>query len=78
MKHLIQEFLSGILSQLFGMQKPRSGKLRLTHNALTRMHEHQLDEATIEDAFRHGEQVKEKTSGTFIQCINYAAIGKPY
>ena len=59
MKHLIQEFLSGILSQLFGMQKPRTGKLRLTHNALTRMHEHQLDEATIEDAFRHGEEVKE-------------------
>jgi hypothetical protein len=60
MKHLIQDFLSDILSQLFGYQKPRDGKLRLTHNALNRMHEHQLDEATLEDTFRHGEQVKEK------------------
>jgi hypothetical protein len=55
----MKEFILDTLRQLFGTQKPRSGKFILTRNAVSRMHEHQLDEKTLEDVFHHGEEVKE-------------------
>jgi hypothetical protein len=57
MKHILKDFLLDIYRQLIGTSKPRDGKLILTRNAVNRMHEHQLDTETIQDAFRHGEEV---------------------
>lgn len=51
MKQIIQDFFMDMLSQLFGTQQPRTGKLRLTRNALNRMHEHQL--LTFEKLMTH-------------------------
>jgi hypothetical protein len=59
MKHRLQEFLLDMVRQLFGMSKPRQGKLILTRNALNRMYEHQLDVETLEDMFRLGEEEKQ-------------------
>jgi hypothetical protein len=42
----MKEILVEIFRQLFGFQKPRTGKLRLTRYALKRMNEHQLDTGT--------------------------------
>jgi hypothetical protein len=56
----MKEFLTEIFNQIFGTQSPRTGKLRLTHYALQRMNEWQLDTGTLEDTFRHGEEVKEQ------------------
>jgi hypothetical protein len=56
----MKEFLVEIFRQIFGIQKPRTGKLRLTHYALKRMNEYQLDTGTLEDVFRHGEEVKKE------------------
>jgi hypothetical protein len=56
----MKEILVEIFRQLFGFQKPRTGKLRLTRYALKRMNEHQLDTDTLEDVFRHGKEVKKE------------------
>jgi hypothetical protein len=56
----MKQFLTEIINQIFGFQKPRAGKLRLTHYALQRMHEWQLDIKTLEDTFRRGEEVKKE------------------
>jgi hypothetical protein len=56
----MKELLVELFSQIFGVQKPRTGKLRLTRYALQRMNEWQLDTGTLEDTFRHGEEVKEQ------------------
>ena len=58
MKQLIKDFLIDLYRQLFGVGKPRAGKLILTRNALNRMHEHQLDTDTLRDVFTHGEEGK--------------------
>jgi hypothetical protein len=46
------------IAQLFGLQKPRSGKLVLTRYAFQKMTEHKLDRETLENAFRHGKQAR--------------------
>jgi hypothetical protein len=56
----MKEFLTEIFNQIFGTQSPRTGKLRLTHYALQRMNEYQLDTDSLEDTFRHGEEVKKQ------------------
>jgi hypothetical protein len=56
----MKEFLVEIFRQIFGVQKPRTGKLRLTYYALKRMNEHQLDTGTLVDVFRHGEEIKKE------------------
>jgi len=58
MKQVIKDFLVDMVRQLFGVSKPRSGKLILTRNAVNRMHEHQLNEKTLQDVFTHGEEFK--------------------
>jgi hypothetical protein len=60
MSNILQEFVVDLFNQIFGFQKPRTGKLRLTHYALKSMSEHQLDTDTLEDVFRHGEEVKKE------------------
>jgi hypothetical protein len=56
MNKLILDIGKEVLRQLFGLQKPRSGKLVLTRYAFQKMAEHKLDRETLENAFRHGRQ----------------------
>jgi hypothetical protein len=58
MKQILQDFLVDMLKQLFGVSQPRQGKLILTRNVLTRMHEHQLTIATLRDVFTYGAEDK--------------------
>jgi hypothetical protein len=55
----MKEFLIEIFRQVFGMQKPRSGNIIITRYAYQKMREYQLDCKTLEDTFRHGEEVEE-------------------
>ena len=55
----MKEFLIEIFRQVFGMQKPRTGKVIITRYAYQKMREYQLDDQTLEDTFRQGEEVKE-------------------
>jgi hypothetical protein len=56
MNNLILDLGKEVLRQLFGLAKPRSGKLVLTRYAFQKMTEYQLDQETLENAFRHGSQ----------------------
>ena len=56
MKQLIHDMGREALRQLFGLQKPRSGKLVLTRYAAQKMTDYKLDGETLENAFRHGRQ----------------------
>ena len=58
MKQVIHDIGREALRQLFGLQKPRSGKLVLTRYAFQKMAEYQLDRETLENAFRHGRQAR--------------------
>jgi hypothetical protein len=60
MQEILKDFALDTLRQLFGWGKPRGGKLMLTRHAVNRMHEYQLDVATLKDVFRHGERDGEK------------------
>ena len=51
---VIQEFWQEALRQLFGWVSPHEGTLTLTTSAAFKMYEWQLDEATLQDAFRFG------------------------
>jgi ABC-type branched-subunit amino acid transport system ATPase component len=55
----MKEFLTDMFNQIFGFQKPRTGKIIITRYAYQKMREYQLDDKTLEDTFRHGEEVKE-------------------
>ncbi len=54
MKQFIKDMGREALRQLFGLQKPRGGKIVLTRHAVQKMTEHKLDRETLENAFRHG------------------------
>jgi hypothetical protein len=56
MKQIIKDIGMEIFRQVFGVQKPRSGSLVLTRNAIQKMTEHNLDRETLENAFRHGKR----------------------
>jgi hypothetical protein len=58
MKQLILDIGKEALRQLFGLQKPRSGKLVLTRYAFQKMTDYKLDRETLENAFRHGRQAR--------------------
>src|SRR6267142_5249541 len=54
MKQFIKDIGREALRQLFGLQKPRGGKIVLTRHTVQKMTEHKLDRETLENAFRHG------------------------
>ena len=58
MNHVVQDLGREALAQLFGLQKPRTGKIILTRYAFQKMTEHKLDRETLENAFRHGKQAR--------------------
>ena len=75
MKHILKDFLFDMLRQLFGFSKPRQGKLILSRNALTRMHEHQLTIDTLRDVFTYGEEDKK---GRIIRTYAEYSVGIYY
>jgi hypothetical protein len=75
MKQLIKDVGREALRQLFGMQKPRGGKIVLTRHAVQKMTEHKLDRETIENAFRHGRQGR---AGMIIHKYARYSIGLYY
>jgi hypothetical protein len=60
MHEILKDFGLDMLRQLFGWGTPREARLILTRHALNKMHEYQLDVATLRDVFRHGERTEEK------------------
>jgi hypothetical protein len=54
----MKEFLMDMFRQVFGVQKPRTGKIILTRYTYQKMREYQLDTDTLEDTFRNGEEVE--------------------
>ena len=54
MKKFIHDLLRGVLRAL----KPRCGKLILTRHACGKMYEHYLDNETVRDVYRYGEEIK--------------------
>jgi hypothetical protein len=75
MKHILKDFMFDMLRQLFGFSKPRQGKLVLSRNALTRMHEHQLTIETLRDVFTYGE---EDMPGRIIRKYSEYSVGLYY
>ena len=75
MKQILTDFLLDLARQLLGWSKPRSGRLILSRHALTRMHEHQLDTATLRDTFTYGE---EDTHGRIIRKYAEYSVGLYY
>jgi hypothetical protein len=69
MQEIFKDFARDTLRQLFGWRKPREARLMLSRHAVHKMHEYQLDVATIKDVFRHGERTGEKITR---QYANYA------
>jgi hypothetical protein len=59
MSNILQEFVMDLFSQIFGFQKPRTGRLILSMWAHKKMEEYQLDFDTIDDTFRYGDEVKD-------------------
>jgi len=75
MKQLLHDMGREALRQLFGLQKPRGGKIILTRHAFQKMTEHKLDRETLENAFRHGRQGR---AGMIIHKYARYSIGLYY
>jgi hypothetical protein len=75
MNQVIHDIGREALRQLFGLQKPRSGKLVLAAHAVQKMTEHKLDRETVENAFRHG---KRGRAGMIIHKYARYSIGLYY
>ncbi len=75
MKQFIKDMGREALRQLFGLQKPRGGKIILTRHAVQKMTEHKLDRETLENAFRHGRKGR---SGMIIHKYARYSIGLYY
>jgi hypothetical protein len=71
----IKPWLRAAYYQLFRTTSKRTGKLILTRLAVTRMHEYNLTESDIENAFRFGKEVKD---GMLIQRFQNYQIGLTY
>jgi hypothetical protein len=69
MQEILKDFALDMLRQLFGWGKPREVRLMLSRHAVNKMHEYQLDEATLKNVFRHGERSGEKITR---QYANYS------
>ena len=75
MKQLIKDIGREALRQLFGLQKPRGGKIVLTSHAVRKMTEYKLDRHTLENAFRHGRRGR---AGMIIHKYARYSIGLYY
>lgn len=71
----MKEFLKDLLRQLFGLQKPREGKVELTRRAVTEMLNNGLYPELIEQAFRTGIEVR---SGVIVKKFQKYIVGIYY
>jgi hypothetical protein len=74
-KQLMKAIGMEVFRQVFGVQKPRGGKLVLAAHAVQKMTEHKLDRETVENAFRHG---KRSRAGMIIHKYARYSIGLYY
>jgi len=58
MKQHVKVIAREILRQVFGIQKPRDGKIVLSRHAFDKMTEHKIDRVTLENAFRFGKKTR--------------------
>jgi len=73
-----KELAAEALRQLFGWVSPHEGKLILTTSAAIRMHDWQLDEATLQDAFRFGEHTDKGNKTQVIRHYRDYSVGLWY
>ena len=83
MRQIIQDIGMEVVRQVFGVQKPRSGKIVLARNAFQKMTEHKLDRETLENAFRHGKRgrggkITHKYARYSIRALLQAATDVPH
>ena len=72
---MIKDIGREALRQLFGLQKPRGGRIKLTSHTLRKMAEYKLDLVTVENAFRHGRLAR---AGKIIHKYARYSIGLYY
>jgi hypothetical protein len=75
MNQVLHDIGREALRQLFGLQKPRGGKLILTRYAFQKMTDYQLDRETVENAFRHG---RKSQGGKIIHKYARYSVGLYY
>jgi hypothetical protein len=75
MKQFIKDIGMEVFRQVFGLQKPRTGKIVLARHAFQKMTEYKLDRETVENAFRHG---KRGRAGMIIHKYARYSIGLYY
>ena len=69
---IMKEFILDILRQLFGLAKPRSGKIKFSKLSESRMNEYGISPKTIQNIFRFGVQ---KKPGMITQKFSTYSIG---
>jgi hypothetical protein len=74
----MKRFLLEILRQLFGWSQTREGKLVFTRNAFIKMNEYQLNENTLIDVFRYGEEVDKGDKKQVTRQYAYYSVGLWY
>jgi hypothetical protein len=73
-----REFAAEALHQLFGWVSPHEGTLVLTTSATIKMHEWQLDAATLQDAFRFGEHTNKGDKVQVVRQYQNYSVGLWY
>ena len=75
MWRVIKPWIIAAYKQVFAKETARKGKLRLTRNAVNRMHEYNVTEKDIDEVFRYGKEVKE---GMIVRKYTNEQIGITY
>ena len=75
MPEIFKDIFQDVLSQLFGVAKPRGGRLTFTTHALFKMREHGLSTQTLTDAFRYGQEIE---SGKIVRVYADYLVGLIY
>src|SRR4051812_21395888 len=73
-----RELVQTALNQLFGWGSPHEGKLVLTTSAAVKMHDWQLDEASLQDAFRYGTHTDKGDKVQVIRNYQNCSVGLWY
>jgi hypothetical protein len=76
--HEFRKLLQTARSQLFGWGISHEGTLVLTTSAALKMHEWQLDEATLQDVFRFGEHTNKGDKAQVIRHYQNYSVGLWY
>jgi hypothetical protein len=74
-REYMKEFVLDILRQVFGLSKPRSGRIELTRRATTEMLNNGLYPEIIADTFKYGIEVRKEV---IIKKYQYYTAGLYY